>query len=299
MFIREEDAQALTRLGFTGLQAKVYLALIALRKASGKTLWKQSGVGRQDIYRVLNELAEKGLVEKAITSKPTEYRPLAMEDALKILLLDKEKEYKETEEQTKNLLQRFKNSNSEKWIQDEDTEFIIVPGKETIIQKLKEVLRNTQTSAKVVTSKRRFSLSVVEFAEGYEEALERGVKIQLAVEKHVPDKEALEIVYKLMNVWKTFEVRYFPSPPEAIVTIFDGKQASVTLSSIAHLKEASALWSNNSSYIALAQNYFDNKWKTSSIDYRDVKPYCIGCSGASLEMCSIEKKCAACVKVLK
>ncbi len=296
MFIRDEDAQALTRLGFTCSQAKVYLALIALRKASGKTLWKQSGVGRQDIYRVLNELMEKGLVEKAITSEPTEYRPIAMEDALKILLLRKEKEYKETEEKTKNLFHRLINNNSEKWLHEENAEFIIIPGKEIIIQRLKDALDKAQISLNVVTSKRRFSLAMVELSEGYEKALQRGVTIHIAVETHVPEKEALEVAYKLMNAWKTFEVRYFSSPPEAIVAIFDGKQASVTLSAAAHLNEASALWSNNSSFIALAQNYFESKWKTSSNDNGSVTMLCVGCPCWSLETCNIRANCVPSVQ---
>jgi sugar-specific transcriptional regulator TrmB len=60
--VEEEFVQILTRLGLTISQAKVYLALLELKKATGKITAKHSEVARQEAYRVLGELQEKGRV---------------------------------------------------------------------------------------------------------------------------------------------------------------------------------------------------------------------------------------------
>ena len=76
------------------------------------------------------------------------------------------------------------------------------------------------------------------------------------VEKATSEKiESLEKNYGL-------KVRYLPPPPpEAIVSIFDGKEAFVTISATADLEETPALWSNNSCFVAIIQSYFRDKWK--------------------------------------
>ena len=137
-------------------------------------------------------------------------------------------------------------------------DFAIIPGKEVIIQKLKESLLKTQISLCVVTSKSRFSASIDEFANAYRKALKKGVKIKIAAEQIAPSK-ALEIVQTLSRD-QCFEVKYFKDPPPAIVSIFDAKEAYLTLAATAQLDSTSAILSNNLGFIALAQTYFEKMW---------------------------------------
>ena len=51
------------------------------------------------------------------------------------------------------------------------------------------------------------------------------------------------------------------------MSIFDRKQAFVTVSATAHLTGTESLWSNNTSFIALAQAYFESKWNNSIEEY--------------------------------
>ena len=60
-----------------------------------------------------------------------------------------------------------------------------------------------------------------------------------------------------------FQVRYLPSPPpKATVCIIDEKGAFVTISATANLADTSALWSDNECFLAIMQNYFENKWNS-------------------------------------
>ena len=62
--IKDECAKILMDLGLTLLQAKAYLALSQLGKATVKTISKTANVARQDVYRVMLALEKLGLAEK-------------------------------------------------------------------------------------------------------------------------------------------------------------------------------------------------------------------------------------------
>ncbi len=64
MFLEEESIGLLTQLGFNITQAKLYLALSKLGEADARTLSKEANVPRPEVYRTLDELQKKGLVEK-------------------------------------------------------------------------------------------------------------------------------------------------------------------------------------------------------------------------------------------
>lgn len=101
MIFHEEDAETLAAIGLTSTQAKVYLTLASLRQAKARTIYKNSGVPRQDIYRILTELEGKSLVEKIIAA-PTEFRAIPLQDGLSVLLKHKAHEYKEIEKKQRN-----------------------------------------------------------------------------------------------------------------------------------------------------------------------------------------------------
>jgi sugar-specific transcriptional regulator TrmB len=258
----QEKIETLTRLGLTMNQARAYLTLCQSGPAGAKKLSDLSKITRQDIYRVMPTLEKTGIVERLIIT-PTVYKAIPIKHGTSILLKRRAAEQNKLRKKIVELVREVENNHAEREIQEESTRFTIVPGKEAIIQKLGQALQRIQTSLDVVTSCKRFSPAILEFAEGYEKALERGVKIRIAAEKHVVEKAAFGIVQTLTRNPR-IEVRYFPDAPEAIVSIFDRKEASVTISAIANLGTASALWSNDASFVALSQNYFENKWNNST-----------------------------------
>lgn len=61
--------------GLTGYQARAYVTLIRLRGAKVLPLARASGIPRNKLYHVLDELERLQLVE-AKSREPLEYRPL-------------------------------------------------------------------------------------------------------------------------------------------------------------------------------------------------------------------------------
>ncbi|MEM4243856.1 MAG: helix-turn-helix domain-containing protein [Candidatus Bathyarchaeia archaeon] len=171
----EELFQILTRLGLTTSQVKVYIELLELEKASGKTTAKYSKMARQEVYRVLAELQEKGLVEKIIT-RPTEYKPVSVEDCLSILIDSKKSEISENQKKASSLLQKLKKENTYEKVQprdDEESQFILVPEKEAP-KRVKRKIESTQTSLEAITPLSRFKTIFFNFYEiNFDENLTR------------------------------------------------------------------------------------------------------------------------------
>ncbi len=265
--IQAQDTAVLIELGFTISEAKVYLTLNQTGTSGIRSIAKATGIHREHLYQIVNSLEKESLIEKEVGS-PTLYRAIPLEEALPMLIKQKQAQIKELKTKTETIVKDAKNKkqNNAPPTANKETEnhqFSIVPGKEIIINKLRENIQKTQTSAEIVTTPARFSSAVQEFANDYKQALSRGVKIRIAVEKHAPEKEALKIVRTLTKN-PGFEVKFFSGSADAIVSIFDRKLAFVNLSATANLESVSSLCSTNPSFIALAQNFFEHKWNNSN-----------------------------------
>jgi sugar-specific transcriptional regulator TrmB len=256
-----EMVETLTQLGLTLNQARAYLTLSIIGPSGAKTLSGASKITRQDIYRVMLSMEQTGIIEKVL-GKPTVYRAIPIEQAALIMLGRRNAELKQLHTKTQRLVHSLENHSAEKGKQSVEKQFVIIPGKEVIIQRLGDALQKIKRSLDVVTSRERLSPALLEFRKRYEEALDRGVTIRIAAEKSFLPKTTVEVIQKLMK--KTgFEVRFFAYPPEAVISIFDGAEASVTVRGVANTPKASALWSNEASFVAMAQSYFTSKWNES------------------------------------
>jgi sugar-specific transcriptional regulator TrmB len=257
----EEKLEILMKLGLTFDQARTYLALVQTGSSTAKELAEISKIARPDIYRIIPTLQKEGMVEKLIT-KPASFKAIPIEDILPLMLKRKIADQNELKIKTQELLSDFKNFHAEQRPK-EAADFSIVPGKKFIMLKLTESLLKAQASVCVVTSQKRFSTAILEFEKVYAKALRKGVEIKMGTDKHVPEEKAGKILQKLARN-PNFKVKFFDEAPLAIVSIFDSKEAFVTLSATSHLEGTSSIWSSNPCFIALAQSYFEKEWNNAS-----------------------------------
>ncbi|MCL4250593.1 MAG: TrmB family transcriptional regulator [Anaerolineae bacterium] len=76
---------ALTQIGFTEYEAKVYLALLSDSPATGYQVSKTSGVPRSMVYEALSRLHSRGAVLESLEDRAAIYRPLPPEMLLERL----------------------------------------------------------------------------------------------------------------------------------------------------------------------------------------------------------------------
>ena len=258
MLQQEETVQTLVNLGLTVLQAKVYVALAKLGASTGRTTAKEAKVASQDVYRVLIELQEKGLVEKII-ARPNKYRPIPLQDGFSVLLKHKAYEYKEIEKKTAEILDRFRTNHQENTTAKE-CEFAMITTKDACLRRLnKAAAITTKKSVDVIDSWDSFKYSIVVYAEQIIKGAKKNVRFRFITDK---PKDG-ETVPKIFQTWKKngyVQLRHIPTQPPTSIRIEDREQVTICIMTTGHAVEAPSLFSDHPCLVAILQDYFERVW---------------------------------------
>lgn len=258
--VEPAEIQALTSLGLTVVQAKVYFALARAGILKIADISKQSNVARPDVYRTLTQLYDLGLVEKVI-QVPAQFKALPIDEGIKILLKKKQVEYEKIEHETQALLGSFKKKTPAFNLNLESSYFIMVPSKDAILNRLKQALRNSQQNVSLVITWKRFINGMGDILfDDIKDAAKRKIKVRFIVQK--PPAEVRMNLPHLSWVFKKFEVRFIEHFPKTVFGIYDNRELYIIVNPSADLSSSAALWTNNSSLIALVQEYFETLWLT-------------------------------------
>ena len=252
----EEEVEVLMDLGLTSCQARVYLALCHYGILNAKTVSKYSGVPRQDSYRVTSALQELGLIEKII-SRPVTFKATDVKTGTSILLRRRKKETERLQSKTKELLMTVTTENCQ---QLRKPEFVLLPGKEAIVNRISGLIDKSQNSIDVVSSWKRFS-HVLSFASCLEKAWSRRVRCRFILEEP-PKNRGSKLILDFSAKTRFCQVRFVPFPPNTVVGIYDKKEIFIVLNPKEDLAESPALLSSNSSILAAMQDYFEILWFT-------------------------------------
>ncbi len=255
---QDENVRTIASLGLTVLQAKVYLALVALSNTTGRAAAKEAKVASQDVYRVLSELQEKGLVEKII-DKPNRYRPIPLKEGVSMLLQRRAKETAELEKATAEICKNFQNIDKNEY-KSENNEFILIPEKEAVLSKFWRNIESAQISLDLMND-------FQEGIDGHEalfelemKAIDRGVKIRdiLYNPKKTNKTNSLSKLLKRKPAFQT-KTAQFPLPIK--VTIKDRKEVLISTRMEVNTKTQPYLWSNNPLLVQIIQNWYDMMWE--------------------------------------
>ncbi|NLE04651.1 MAG: hypothetical protein GX638_07605, partial [Crenarchaeota archaeon] len=100
-----DEIQLLSQLGLTGRQAKVFVTLTKVKEESIQNIAANTKMDRANVYRTISELEKLGVVEKII-AVPALYKAISMRDIISTLLDNKQKEYLDIKEKTKEILKK-------------------------------------------------------------------------------------------------------------------------------------------------------------------------------------------------
>jgi sugar-specific transcriptional regulator TrmB len=252
-----EPTETLAELGLTHNQARIYLALLhSDRLLTAKEISKVTSITRQDVYRILPELQNGGLIEKTITA-PTMFKAISIKLAVSILVRKRVERDNDLIRKANQLAIELENEKQS--TPEEEPEFILIPENEAVVQKINTLSASVQKSLDIVTSKKRFSRALFAFYEARMQSLQRGVKIRTISEMITstnPDMDQIINIEKQAGV----TIRYLPAQPPALLTLFDEEEVMIITSPNGTI-ETSALWSNNPSLIALSKSFFENLWQ--------------------------------------
>jgi sugar-specific transcriptional regulator TrmB len=257
---QEDDVIVLTHLGLTKLQAEVYLTLTKLGKATAKTVGTASAIDRANVYRVILTLQKHGLVEKTITT-PTLFKAIDIQDAIKMLLKQKAKEYKEVEIKTKKMIKNYLKPTNGTLLTDE-CQFALIP-------------ENTEAICKIFNKKSEktfdlmFCLAAVQGPNKdvrllFKKFISRNVKVRILICVNFDHNQLKKI--ELFRKEKTvhfkddpkFEVRYIYLNSPITLSLLDNKEALLNTSPYPH--GTPSLWTNNPVLVSILHEFFEKNW---------------------------------------
>jgi sugar-specific transcriptional regulator TrmB len=258
---QDEAVQTLVKLGLTVLQAKVYIALAKLGTSTARTTAKLAQVASQDVYRVLADLQEKGLVEKII-AQLTMYKATPIKEGLSILLQNKKEEHIETEKQAKTIFNSFYENDNQN-ILNENVQFTITSKWSLLIKMHEKLADRTKKSIDFIIPVKMSKQMLFHNCLYIKRAIRRGVKIRAITQK--VNGESMSRNPKPLSKNPLFELRYLPETSIPFgMHIFDKEEVTLAMS---EKKPMPSLWTNNLNVVRLAEDYFENIWNIAQTKY--------------------------------
>jgi sugar-specific transcriptional regulator TrmB len=247
--LEEKTIESLVKLGLTVSQAKVYLTLAIAGPCTGKDSANSTHIATNDVYRILNELLDKGLVEKVI-AKPTRYKATKINDGLSLLLEGKKEEYIEAEMQVKalNSLIELRKVDTH---QDE-SQFVITSEIKNLMKMHERFSQASKLSIDFVLPLKT-TKSLHDYPQYVKCAIKRNVKIRAIVIENDSNKEPKATKNPL------FEVRTLKDIKQSFgMHIFDNQEVTMSISE----KPMPSLWTNNAHIVRIARVYFEDMWNS-------------------------------------
>lgn len=255
--LKSDHLALLVELGLTKTQAKLYLTLLNYAKTDVRTLSKDLDTPRQEIYRALGELQEKGFVSKIVAS-PLKYQAIPISELLSVIISSKTTEHEKLLEQAEYMIKAFE-ENKLNELTEQDIEISIVEGKETIIKRCKSAHAKVQETVCCCSTFERWIHIGSQIHETIQRALSRGVKYRIVVEKPA-GKINLPKEVELLIENNDFQVRMTEKKLKVNAVIFDSNLTGFSLYLSRPVAETPMIWTNHPSILASFKEHFDRIW---------------------------------------
>jgi sugar-specific transcriptional regulator TrmB len=248
--------EILQELGLTNTQARTYMALCRLSKAStAKAISASANITRQDIYNTLTQLQDLGLIEITL-GKPVFYRAIPIIQTITILAERRKQKTDVLLEEAKELLSLFRIE--ETGNQEEKHQFLLIPKKETCIQRIKKSIQHAEGDFVMVAPWRETTQWLFTLHEQLNHAVDRGVEIRCL--SHEPN--VIKLTKGMVELFKypSFKLRLSPDPCEVRFAICDDQEAFIATVDSDNAAESPALWTKNPAILHILRHYFETKW---------------------------------------
>ncbi|MFB3888028.1 MAG: TrmB family transcriptional regulator [Candidatus Bathyarchaeia archaeon] len=254
----EEDITTLTDFGLSASQAKVYLSLLKSTDLTAHALSEICNIVRPDVYRILVQLEELGLVQRTI-DKPAKFRSVSVEKEISCLMQRRVKKEEELRRKSQALIDKYKNVQKRCYQNKEEAEYLLIPGKENQYATSEETVSRSKNSICVLGTYRRVSAWLNETLPTLEKAMSRKVTFRMILPKSEEPSCNSEPL-RTLSKHPAFHLRYVSVSPAAVVGTCDREKVMISNSSDDALGTSPALWSTNKSLVGLVQDYFECLW---------------------------------------
>ncbi len=261
----EDEAQVLTDLGLTLRQAKVLLVLTKCDSPSARAIAALSKIPRQDVYKVLDELLELGLIEKQIGT-PTRFVAAPIDDMCDFLLNRRIEKTADLMAKTKALVRNLQGVASQK-TSGEEPKMFLIPEKEAFAHRIKKSIETSQRSIDLIEPQKNLEQGFFFTTDALNKSMHKGVEIRVIVEQLRNVESILSFPSKLMEN-PNFKIRKMTTDSVLRFCVYDKKEVSAVLSSNHDFTKSFLLWTDCGSLVDVYQNYFETMWTIKSEPFK-------------------------------
>jgi len=215
--LQKKDIEALASLGLTTLQAKIYLTLTKIEEASIITISKTTNIARQEIYRVINELHNRCLVEKVLAT-PVRYRAIPIPEAIPHLLISVNEERIASHNKVIQLMERHRHKKPRLKLVENEKQFVLIPEKNSLSRRIKKAIQNSQKNIKIVMPSKKFLPALFDLSASLKDAMQRDVPVKWVINKRL-DPNGNPAILEHLSKFKHFKLKYVPEV--ALLTLGD------------------------------------------------------------------------------
>jgi sugar-specific transcriptional regulator TrmB len=262
-----DNPQVWLDLGLSKSEATVYLVLSKLGQAKARDIWKLAQVARQDIYRILEELIDLGIVER-VMKNPCEFRTFPLAESFEILLQQMEEDKKETILRLHQEAAQFVKENANVNMANcnaPESEFSICEGEANLL-KMRKAMEQSKSTVELIIHESIVLRDDVYFEEALREALRRGVKVRFLLEKTDENSLCGDAESRIPRS-RHVAVRTISRNGLPAFAIYDEREASFVALSKSQMSpklsaiKPPALWTNNPFFVSIVHEYFENVWQ--------------------------------------
>jgi sugar-specific transcriptional regulator TrmB len=256
----------LTELGLTQNQAKVYLSVAKIGPATISDVADDSGVRREEVYRLLPDLEKIGLVER-LMGKPMRIRSPDVESAMSSLIRRERNRARERisalTERT-NVIEEYlsKTGLNVSPESSEQDDFALLEEKESVRTRLHEMIMEAKEKVDVIYSRENLVWFLSTQSQLLVNATSRGVKVRLLSNPTTGRDRIPKIITRRFSDSSAIELKYMTAIPTNYIAV-DGKEAMI-VTSPTHQPAAHNLYTTNASLLSLVHRVFELSWSQSS-----------------------------------
>ncbi len=261
----EQTTAVLEELGLGKVQARIYTIMARSGVSNARALAKNAKVATQDVYRLLNELIDLGLVMKII-GKPTMYVPLPLHEGLSLLLKRRKEKFSLLEDTVLELAETSKLTSNA--IPSITGEFLFVPQKEPCDKMVIKIFESATIGVDLINHQKDIFFSVRDkFSRYILDALDRGITIrEIACSQDETDFAISVEKNKIFNEYQNYALRKIIKATPAIMMLKDKKELFLATSTRIVTNSQPFLWSNNPILVKIVQDWYNSTWDKAMIE---------------------------------
>jgi sugar-specific transcriptional regulator TrmB len=179
MMLEEAELTALSRLGLTDYEARIYLVLVKFGPIKASEVSFFGRVPRTKTYGAIKELERKGLL-RVIPGKPEMYAPASPIEVLMPLATKLNREAKDSEAVIQQLALAYESRKFVKReIPEEASKFWEIEGRENIVRRLNQIFGDASKSIDYCTSVPGLVRAYKAHSEALEKAISKGTVVRV------------------------------------------------------------------------------------------------------------------------